>query len=493
MSPTGNFIWKTPRLTRRGFSFWRRVMDNPIMRSVARVLIALALTVALASAQTKITPPKNKYTPAQDVELGREAAAEVRKQYPLITDGEIQAYLTRLGDRLVANAPPAFKQPVFEYSFTPVNLKDINAFALPGGPMFVNRGMIDAAAGEGEVVGVMAHELAHVLLRHGTANATKAQGFQWGALAGAVAGAVVGGGWGEAIAQGSQLGLGTWLLKYSREYEKQADLLGAQIMAKAGYDPRDLARMFETIAKQGSNGPPQWLSSHPNPGNRTQYITAEAAQLQIATAPDMSGFTQAKARFASLPAAKTMAEVERAAKSGGGGGGTPASVGRVGEAVPPPSPQHRTVRGGQLFQVSVPVNWMAVDSNSSIKYVPQNAYGEYRGQVTLTHGVELGVARATSRDLATATETLVDGFVRGNQGMQVATRPLNVVIANRAAILTQLTGPSALGSAERVDVYTTKLANGNLFYCLTVVPERDAGAYADAFSRVTQSIRLFDQ
>ena len=80
-----------------------------------------------------------------------------------------------------------------------------------------------------------------MLLRHGTANATKAQGFQLGALAGAIAGAVIGGGVGEVISQGSQFGLGTWLLKYSREYEKQADLLGSQIMARAGYDPRDLA------------------------------------------------------------------------------------------------------------------------------------------------------------------------------------------------------------------------------------------------------------
>ena len=132
-----------------------------------------------------------------------------------------------------------------------MNLKEINAFALPGGPMFVNRGMFEAAKGEGEVVGVMAHELSHVLLRHGTANATKAQSFQLGQLAGAIAGAVVGGGWGQVISEGSQFGLGTALLKYSREYEKQADLLGAQIMARAGYDPRDLGRMFETIQKRG--------------------------------------------------------------------------------------------------------------------------------------------------------------------------------------------------------------------------------------------------
>jgi predicted Zn-dependent protease len=267
------------------------------------------LTVA---AQTRVTPPRNKYTPEQDVKLGREASAEVRRQYPLIDDATIARYLDRLGDRLVEHAPSDLDHPVFEYSFTPVNLKDINAFALPGGPMFVNRGMIEAARTEGEVVGVMAHELSHVLLRHGTANATRAEGFQLGALAGAIAGAVVGGGWGQAISQGSQIGLGTWLLKYSREYEKQADLLGAQIMARAGYDPRDLGRMFETIEKQGRGGAPQWLSSHPNPGNRSRYIADEASQLTIGPRRDDRGFAEARARFAALPPARSMAEIERA-------------------------------------------------------------------------------------------------------------------------------------------------------------------------------------
>ncbi len=247
------------------------------MKLHSRMLLVLTLVASTVSAQTKVVPPKNKYTPEQDVQIGREAAAEVRQQYPLINDSQIKGYLERLGDRLVDASPAELKKPVFEYSFTPVNLKDINAFALPGGPMFVNRGMVEAATQEAEVAGVMAHELAHVLLRHGTANATKQQGFQIGALAGAIAGAVIGGGLGQVISQGSQFGLGTWLMKYSREYEKQADLVGAQIMARAGYDPRALARMFETIQKQGGGSPPQWLSSHPNPGNRTQYINAEAA------------------------------------------------------------------------------------------------------------------------------------------------------------------------------------------------------------------------
>jgi predicted Zn-dependent protease len=172
------------------------------------------------------------------VQLGKEAASEVRKQYPIIEDQHIAKYLTQIGNCLVAAAPTELKQSVYECSFTPVNLKDINAFALPGGPMFVQRGMFDAAAEEAEVAGVMAHELSRVQL-HGTANASKAQS-PWLQL-GQIAGAVVGGELCGYIAEGTQFGLGTLLLRYSRDYEKQADLLGAQIMARAGYDPRALA------------------------------------------------------------------------------------------------------------------------------------------------------------------------------------------------------------------------------------------------------------
>jgi hypothetical protein len=451
----------------------------------------LVLCTSIVGAQTRITPPKNKYTPEQDVQLGQEAAEEVRREYPIINDERLDSYLDELGRRLVAVAPPELNNPAFEYSFTPVNLKDINAFALPGGPMFVNRGMFDAAATEGEVVGVMAHELAHVLLRHGTANATKAQGFQLGALAGAIAGAVIGGGWGEAIAQGSQFGLGTWLLKYSREYEKQADLLGSQLMARAGYDPRDLAHMFETIQKEGNGAPPQWLSSHPNPGNRSQYIAQEASQLQIARRADDSGFEPAKRRFASLPPAKTMAELAKAGGSNRGEGTT--SVGTIGEPVPPPSTQYRQVRGGQLFQASVPSNWTAVASNTSIKYVPQNGYGDARGQTVLTHGVELGVARASSRYLRDATDTLIGAFLQDNPGMRVSGNSESLRISGRTGVGTPLSGRSALGGEERVGLYTTLLADGNLFYYVTVVPERDAGRYVAVFDRIGQSIRLNDR
>jgi Zn-dependent protease with chaperone function len=461
-------------------------------RTVAlTVVVSISVTGLLA--QTVVKLPKNRYTPEQDVQLGREAAAEVRQQYPIIKNDRIASYLTKLGDRLVAAAPSELKQPIYEYSFTPVNLKEINAFALPGGPMFVHRGMFDAAASEGEVVGVMAHELSHVLLRHGTANASKAQNpwLQLGQIAGALGGAVVGGAAGSAIAQGSQFGLGTLLLRYSRDFEKQADLLGAQIMARAGYDPRALARMFETIEREtktsGGSGP-QWMSSHPNPGNRTQYITKEAEMLTLAAAADDSEFQPIKTTFASMPPAKSMADL---AKGNAGSGGEAAhSVGTPGQPVPRPSSQYQEISGGKVFQAAVPSNWTSLLFKTAIKVVPQNGYGQLNGQTVFSHGVEFGITKAGSRDLQEATNTWLKAVAQNNPQLRLAGSQQPVRISQRSGLATPLVNPSPLGGQERIGVYTTFLADGTLFYYLTIVPEKEADAFQETFRRVGESIRL---
>jgi Zn-dependent protease with chaperone function len=446
-------------------------------------------------AQTVVKPPKNRYTPQQDVELGREAAAEIQRQYPVIDNAPIARYLSKLGDRLVAAAPSELKESVYEYSFTPVNLKEINAFALPGGPMFVHRGMFDAAAAEGEVVGVMAHELSHVLLRHGTANASKAQNpwLQLGQIAGAVGGAIVGGAAGSAISEGSQFGLGTLLLRYSRDFEKQADLLGAQIMARAGYDPRALARMFETIEREskssGSSGP-QWMSSHPNPGNRTQYITKEASLLTVASAADDREFAPIRTAFASLPPAMSMADLAK--RQSGSGGEVAESVGTPGQPVPRPAAQYRTISGGGVFHADVPANWTTLASKSAIKVVPQNGYGQLNGQTIFSHGVEFGITRAGSRDLREATNAWLKAVAQNNPDLRLAGDQQALRISQRSAIGTPLVNPSPLGGQERIGVYTTFLADGSLFYYLTIVPENDVDAFREAFQRVGQSIRLTD-
>ena len=462
--------------------------------SIATATISLLLgfaSIAALAAQTAIKLPKNRYTPQQDVQLGREAAAEVLQKYPIIKDERIARYLTARGDRLVAAAPAELKQSVYEYSFTPVNLKEINAFALPGGPMFVQRGMFDAAASESEVIGVMAHELSHVLLRHGTANASKAQNpwLQLGQLAGVIGGSVVGGAAGSAIAQGSQFGLGTLLLRYGRDFEKQADLLGAQIMARAGYDPRALARMFETIGREaqsaGGGATPQWMSSHPNPGNRTQYINQEAATLTIASAADESEFAAIKAAFAALPAPRSTSE-----RAQSDSGSAPPSVGTPGQPVPRPSGQYRTMNGGGIFQAAIPTDWTSMQGKSTIRIVPQHGFGEMGGKTVFTHGIEFGVAKATSRDLRDATKAWLTAVATNNPQLKLAGSQQDVRVSQRSALATPLVNPSPLGGQERIVVYTTFLSDGTLFYYLTLVTENDAAAFEPAFQHILQSIRL---
>ena len=150
----------------------------------------------------------------------------------MLNDQITTDYVASVGERLVAAIPAEFQHPEFRYRFKVVDASDINAFALPGGPMYVNRGMIQAARNEGEMAGVMAHELSHVALRHATAQATKqnSAGNTLGRLGMIFGGYVLGG---DAGAQLGAAGAQAWMLKYSREYESQADMLGAQIMANA--------------------------------------------------------------------------------------------------------------------------------------------------------------------------------------------------------------------------------------------------------------------
>jgi beta-barrel assembly-enhancing protease len=151
------------------------------------------------------------------------------------------------------------------------------------------------------------------------------------------------------------------------------------------------------------------------------------------------------------------------------------------------------VQGGRLFQASVPANWQALSTNNSIKFVPENGYGELNGQEVFTHGVEMGVARASSRDLQQSTAALVQGFARSNPDLRQAGQARAVRLSQRSAIGTPLVNRSALGGQERIGLYTTLLSDGNLFYLITVAPERDAGRYEPTFDRVARSVRINDR
>ena len=211
----------------------------------------------------------------QQGQLGLQVAGEVYKQMPVLPDSSRETqYIQKLGKRLAATIPPERSWP---FQFHVIAQKEINAFALPGGSMFVNIGTIQAADNEAELAGVMAHEMAHVYMQHSAKQQEKAS--LLGGLAGIAGGLAgrMGGVWGTLAQSGIQFGAGTLMLKYSRGDEAQADAVGAIILWKANYNPVALADFFEKIEKQGSSGP-QFLSDHPNPGNRRAAIQQEIAE-----------------------------------------------------------------------------------------------------------------------------------------------------------------------------------------------------------------------
>ena len=457
-------------------------------------LLSLPLTVF---SQTRITVPKNKYSIQDDVKLGQEASQQVRQQLPLLNDNSVDNYVESVGSRLVAAIPSEFSHPEFRYTFDVVNARDINAFALPGGPMYINRGMIEAARREGEMAGVMAHEISHVALRHATAQATETQKFQIGSVLGQIAGAVIGGVPGAVIGAGSQIGFGAGALKYSRKYETQADILGAQIMARAGYDPRDLAAMFQTIERQGggSNGP-EWLSSHPNPGNRYERINQEAALLRVNSEyarQDTRSFQEVQARLRSMGRAPSMAEIAR------GGQRYPTRTGSDypngdyprGDRVANPSTRYRPVSLGNVLSLRVPDNWQQVGGgNGSVTFAPQGAYGNVQGQFVFSHGLMVGVANDNG-NLRQSTNAFVNDLLQANPHLRRQSAYQNIRLDGRQGLVTTLVGQSPVfGQTEIVEVYTVPIQGGGIAYILGVAPQRDYRIYQRAFSDVLNSVNL---
>jgi hypothetical protein len=461
-------------------------------------LIGLLTTAALLLGQgTEISAPKNNFSPAEDVKIGQEAAEEIRRQMPLLPeDGDVDTYVERVGQVLAAAIPEKFAHSEFRYDFSVVNAGDINAFALPGGPMFVNRGMIQSAQSEGEMAGVMAHEISHVALRHGTAQATKSQGagVQLGALGGAILGAIVGGNAGAAIAQGTQFGLGAYLLKFSREYETQADVLGAQILAKAGYDPMDLAHMFETIEKQGGSGGPEWLSSHPNPGNRSARISEEARKLMVQGASrgsDSAAFQRARETLQKMPPAPTSQEIARSKQ--------PETAGRypddasIRENVPRPSDRYRPFEAGQLFRISVPENWEEFRGDSSVTFAPDGAYGNLQGQPVFTHGAIVAVMDVSSSELRMISDQYIAGILQGNSYLKPEGNYTEERLGGHSALRRRLSGDSPVTQRkEIVDIHTTFTNRGRFFVIVQVVPGNERSQYQKAFNEMVKSTTFMD-
>jgi Zn-dependent protease with chaperone function len=464
------------------------------MRRVLLVVLVLSLSVYAAKApkQAEVKVQKTSLTRDQEVQLGKEAAAQVEREMEVVHNPEIEAWLNQIGQRL-AKAPEANAYP---YYFKLVNEQSINAFALPGGPMFVHTGLLQAADTEGEVAGVLAHEMSHVALRHGVAQMGKQQ--TWGTIfgiAGAALGAVTSdssGGCGM-LCQIGEMGTGlagnSVLMKFSRGYEHDADLNGARMLASSGYDPIGLPAFFEKLeAKVGTDAEPKglalWMSSHPATGSRVKYVSEDIKFYPKRDYTTSTGnFAHVKQVVASIPGPKPKPAFLLLAKQGA-------------------SPRTNLPSGYKDYQangfaVAYPGSWGVgqPQPGASLYIAPQGGVAKSQnGDVELLAGAMLDyyVAQGNSApvQLDAGTKEFLSALEKGDTNLH-AGQPEHTTVGGEPALMTKLTTKTSSQSEPDQVVYLYTVArDAGLWYLVLAAPASRTGESDPIFKQMVATVQF---
>jgi Zn-dependent protease with chaperone function len=460
---------------------------SPLWASALALLLLLTTPGAWARFQPR--PCKNAFTEQQEITEGQKAAQAVYQQMPVLPDSDpVSRYVQQLGARLVDYAP-GYKWP---YNFHVVNVEDINAFALPGGSIFVNVGTIQAAETEAQLAGVMAHEISHVAQRHSTCNITKQQTPSLLAGLGQIAaGIALPGAAGAVIQQGIGMTAGLSFLKMSRESEKQADLMGTDILYDAGYDPRALPQFFEVIQGKYGEGGSQFLSDHPNPGNRVGYVNDEIDTLPprahyVKTSPEFTRINKIVAGMHPYTAKQVAAGVW---KQQGGNATAPAAapMGRLSASQWTPLGNWQTLQGDG-FTISYPGNWKAAVSGSSALIAPPGGVG---AQSQVGYGMLSGRFQPPQLgEIAAETDQLIAQLKQQNPQLQPGAASDVVVNQVRGRSLDATNSGAAGGGTERDWLVALPEATGTLRYVVFVAPDEDFNALRPTFERMLRTLKL---
>jgi len=444
-------------------------------------LIVSCLCGAAAQAQrTQLKAPWNAFSPQADITEGKKYAMQVEQQTPLCNSPRVDEYLTQLGRRLVSHLNTNGVEYPFEFHC--VNDKSINAFALPGGYVFVNRGAIEAADNESQLAGVMGHELSHVALRHGTANASKARLAQGAAgIFGSIFGGTTGG---ALLTEGLSLGAASLLLKNSRSAETQADVMGTQVAYDSGYDPRGMAQFFEKLQQETKEKtPPEFFSDHPNPDHRLERVDEEIQKLGGIPAnarKDSPEFEEAKREVMALPV------VAKGAPRG--------AVAAAPAAGPPAPPSRRLVAyENSGLTLKYPDNWKQFGGDSSgAVFGPQGGVvSDSSGHGELLYGLTVGTAKGQvdGSTLDSATQQIIRDLEQANPNMKIMQQPRGVKLNGQPAMSTYLSNDSPQGGRETDWLVTVARPEG-LVYFVCTAPEKDFDGYRKTFSTIMDSVRF---
>ncbi|MBI2686345.1 MAG: M48 family metalloprotease [Acidobacteria bacterium] len=453
-----------------------------IRRILAHVIVTASIVLA-ADKQRTLKPGWNLFSPDQDVKMGQEYAHEVERQVQVINDPALHNYVNKIGSRLVG----AIEGQKFPFTFKVVNDPSINAFALPGGPMFVHTGLIAAADNEAQIAGVLGHEMGHVMLRHGTNQASKANLIQIPAMI--AAGIFDRGGLTGTLTQlGIGLGANSVLMKFSRSAENEADLYGARLVHRAGYNPVELARFFEKLEAESGKGSAmtQFFSDHPNPGNRVKSIQDDMKfydRKNYETASTTPELTQAKSIIKRLPAPP-----KRTAQ---GSGSAQAPQGpAVTTNVPEGFKAHQTT----LYAMAYPSDWSSRPADDGVSATLAASDGIVRGangQDDIGHGVILSFVKPQSNDINTATDELIKGLTQGNPNLRASGNTQSLRIDNYVARITPMQGQSSMRQGERENVMIlTVMHTQGMFYGVFIAPESRWRVAEPEYRQMMQTLRF---
>jgi len=447
---------------------------------------------------------------AQQQKLGLQAAAQVYQQMPVLPDSSPETqYIQALGKRLVAVIPRDRSWP---YQFHVVAQREVNAFALPGGPMFVNVGTITTVDNEAELAGVMAHEMGHVYMQHSAKQQEKSAVVGGIAdIVGAIAGGL-GGGVGGVAQTGIQIGAGTLMLKYSRADESQADAFGAIVLWKAHYNPMALADFFRKLQASSKNGP-QFLSDHPNPGNREEAIQNEVRNWPPENyMPDAPQFAAVRIHAGGVHT-YTAQEIAAGAKNGRWQAensknratfpGAPASYSGAPTAMVPTAPMS-AIQPSAKFQtadvdeamIDRPDNWQVMPGQQrSVTIAPRAgasggavAYGVVTQSVSLPGGSDANVQQVTSA-IAQSLES-GDGNMKQNGNINAIT--LAGMPAGSLELITVSPMPTQDGKPqpERDWLVAVPRGRGKAIALVFVAPQANFDQLKPTFDKMLSSVRF---
>ncbi|HUR80911.1 MAG TPA: M48 family metallopeptidase [Thermoanaerobaculia bacterium] len=473
-----------------------------VARPLFALMLALSLAAGVADAQTKINSGWNMFSPQQDVEIGQQSAVEAEQQLPILNDRNVESYVNNIGQRLAQNAGG----PQFQYRFRVVNASDINAFALPGGYIYVNRGIIENARNEGELAGVMAHEIAHVSLRHGTHQASKAYAAQAGLqILGGLLGGKVGNNTAQILNTVGGVGLNALFLKFSRDLETQADIRGAQILAASGYTPADMISFFHQLENVEKAKKTNWLSSHPAPPDRIARIEKERQLLREPATPteNVAQLNSVKSTLRNYGTAPTMAQIAQG-RTPSSGGSNPPMTSSSGVRVPAPSSSWRQYTNQtRSYALAYPSNWRVYEQGFGVTIAPEGGVGTVSGRSEVVYGAIINHYEPQSHGgrvtMKTATSDLLGQIQQASPHLRVisgSTQQLRLNTGDSSggtALAASLRGRNPnTGIDERVTVVTRALPDGHLMYLVFVTPESDARNYSSVLNQMVSSIQVAD-